>query len=498
MRRVAIVSGALALALLCSAHVGSPDTYFEGTAGPYPVRVIIRSPSVIPARAEITVRTSGSGVHAVTATARVWNGGERGAPPPDSLARVSGDSTLWSIQLWIMRQGSYAVLVHVTGGAGEGTAVVPYTAVARSVLGMDRTMAVLLSAVGIFLLAGLVTIVGATREATLNPGSAPDAALARSAWRARAVAIVVVTAALVGGRAWWKSEDRAYARALYRPVGATVTIGSTLVLAIDSSEVRQRSWAPLVPDHGKLMHLFLVRAGDLGAMAHLHPVARDSLTFESARPVLPAGRYHAFADIVRETGFAETLVSEVTVGAPASRGAQAADADDATFTGASTGAAFRFDDGTVLTWLGSDSLHAAGGDASLRFSLRDLRGAPLSVEPYLGMEAHALVVRTDGKVFVHLHPAGTSSMGAQQALLAWTPADSVRGAVRNKLERTRGAMAGMSAARTILPGEFNFPYAFPSAGAYRIWVQFRRAGTVHTAPFDVSVTGDAISNATAR
>ena len=28
-----------AIALL-TAHVGSPDTYFEGSAGPYPVRVI--------------------------------------------------------------------------------------------------------------------------------------------------------------------------------------------------------------------------------------------------------------------------------------------------------------------------------------------------------------------------------------------------------------------------------------------------------------------------
>src|SRR2546426_7508602 len=41
---------------VASAHVGSPDTYFEGAAGPYPVRVIVRTPGVVPGLAQITVR----------------------------------------------------------------------------------------------------------------------------------------------------------------------------------------------------------------------------------------------------------------------------------------------------------------------------------------------------------------------------------------------------------------------------------------------------------
>ncbi len=44
------------IALIASAHVGSPDTYFEGSAGPYPVRVIVRTPGVVPGLAQITVR----------------------------------------------------------------------------------------------------------------------------------------------------------------------------------------------------------------------------------------------------------------------------------------------------------------------------------------------------------------------------------------------------------------------------------------------------------
>ena len=44
IRRAGIVAGATALAVALSAHVGSPDTWFEGTAGPYPVRIVVRSP----------------------------------------------------------------------------------------------------------------------------------------------------------------------------------------------------------------------------------------------------------------------------------------------------------------------------------------------------------------------------------------------------------------------------------------------------------------------
>jgi hypothetical protein len=50
---------ALILAAMSMAHVGSPDTFFGGRAGPYDVRISVRLPGVIPGRAQVTVRVEG-------------------------------------------------------------------------------------------------------------------------------------------------------------------------------------------------------------------------------------------------------------------------------------------------------------------------------------------------------------------------------------------------------------------------------------------------------
>ncbi len=206
--------------------------------------------------------------------------------------------------------------------------------------------------------------------------------------------------------------------------------------------------------------MFLAKKNGLGAFAHLHPIAVDSITFESTLPPLPAGDYFVFADAVHENGFAETMVQSVTLDAAPAIAWKPSDVDDAVFVGSGVGSPSRFDDGSTLSWDGAASAHVAGADAGLRFTLRDAKGAPLTVEPYMGMAAHAIVMRDDGSVFVHLHPMGT------------TPAMGMTPAMASEL-----------------PGEFTFPWAFPKAGRYRVWVQFRRGGAVRSAAFDLDVSG---------
>src|SRR4051812_3464807 len=87
----AILLALLFLPCLARAHIGSPNVFYEGTAGPYPVRVVVRPPEVVPGLAEISVRVEGDGVRRVTALPVFWKTGREGAPPPDEATPVRGE-----------------------------------------------------------------------------------------------------------------------------------------------------------------------------------------------------------------------------------------------------------------------------------------------------------------------------------------------------------------------------------------------------------------------
>ena len=487
-----------AVALIASAHVGSPDTYFEGSAGPYRVRVIVRNPGVVPGLAQITVRllapVSPRAVQRVLVLPVFWDPKTAAPPPPDVAERVPGDSTAYSAALWLMAGGSYSVQVTVEGDAGIGTALVPVMAVATRRLALAGPLGVALLGLGAFLLAGAVTIIGAAvRESGLEPGAEPDRRRTRRARVAMAGATLVLALALLGGRAWWNGVDAAYRTGLYQPLHATATArstgsGSVLRLAIDDTAWTdaKRQWTPLVPDHGHLMHLFLVRESSLDGFAHLHPLPLDSTTFEAALPPLAAGPYRVYADIVHESGFAQTLVAAVDLGAPPSTW-RPTDPDDAWTPGngkGETGNVSNLADGSAMVWERGDAALVVDRDAPLRFAVRTADGKPAVLEPYMGMAGHAMIARDDGQVFVHLHPAGTISLAALETFVLRQPGDTVRGALGKRL---RAMEAGMGEPGEVGSGVVSFPYAFPKPGSYRIWVQVKRAGRILTGAFGAEV-----------
>lgn len=427
------------------AHVGSPNVFFDGHAGPHPVRVIVRPPEVVPGVAEITVRVKEGTADRVTVQPVYYRTGIEGAPPPDVASPVPGDPGLFTAQLWLMTQGSYTVRVQV----GEGVALVPVVTAPTRLKGMQRGLGIVLAALGLFLFAGAVTIVGAAvRESALAPGEAPDARRLLRARMVAALAGVLLAVILIGGKRWWDSVEAAERERLYRPFAVEASVKDG-ILALDIRDARSREWSPLIPDHGKLMHLFLVREPGLDAFAHLHPVPRGSQErFEAALPPLPAGRYRVYGDVVHESGFPQTLTDVVEI--PATPAGPATDPDDS----------WHLEGDGGLTWL--ETPLVAGREVDLRFE------AQVPLEPYMGMMGHAVITRPDGEVFVHLHPVGSFSMASQQAF-----------------ERRMGLAPAH--AHPHPSSVVSFPYEFPRPGRYRIWVQVKSGGKVRTGAFDAEV-----------
>ena len=140
-------------------------------------------------------------------------------------------------------------------------------------------------------------------------------------------------------------------------------------------------------------------------------------------------------------------------------------------------------DGSVLRWHAPPEPIVAGRETTLRVTVERPDGTPPALAPYLGMYGHAIVTRHDGAVFVHLHPGGTVSPAAQRTLAQRDRGDTTPDG-RLVPGRDRGEVPH---AMPSAPGALAFPYAFPSPGAYRVWVQVRRAGAVLTGAFDVEV-----------
>ena len=179
------------------------------------------------------------------------------------------------------------------------------------------------------------------------------------------------------------------------------------------------------------MHLIVVRR-DLSGYQHLHPRRGADGTWSVALELPEAGVYRACADFA-SGGRPYTLATDLFVAgrfAPRALPAPAA-VDEA--------AGYRAE-------LSAQGV-AAGATADLSYDLTR-NGRPLDdIEPYLGADGHLVALREGDLAFLHVHPeeSGTSS--------------TVR-----------------------------FGAELPSAGRYRLFLQFRHDGVVRTVAHTLEVS----------
>src|SRR5260221_298598 len=97
-----LLAGVLLAAPLL-AHLGSPDVFFAGDAGPYRMLVTIRPPPVIPGVAQVDIRSLATDVRQIHIVPLPMRGIASQLPPVPDLAHPSKeDPQFHSGTIWMM------------------------------------------------------------------------------------------------------------------------------------------------------------------------------------------------------------------------------------------------------------------------------------------------------------------------------------------------------------------------------------------------------------
>lgn len=179
-------------------------------------------------------------------------------------------------------------------------------------------------------------------------------------------------------------------------------------------------------EHTKRMHLIIARR-DLTGFQHLHPTQAADGSWSVPVKLDDPGTYRVFADFSTDET-ARTLGGDLSVDGEVKSRPLPAPTDSVSV------------DGLEVALTSGEA--KAGSEAELDFAVtRD--GKPVDVQPYLGAKGHLVALREGDLAFLHVHP------------------DADR---------------------------LSFAAEFPSAGRYRLFLQFKTGGRIHTAAFTQAVS----------
>ncbi|GIF10142.1 hypothetical protein [Actinoplanes teichomyceticus] len=184
--------------------------------------------------------------------------------------------------------------------------------------------------------------------------------------------------------------------------------------------------------HDKDLHLIVVRR-DLSGFQHVHPELGRDGTWSIPLAVPAAGQYRVFADFQPAGNDGLTLGADVPAVGDYRPTPLPATARTATV------------DGYTVTLTGD---LAPGASSTVTLSVSK-DGRPVTdLQPYLGAYGHLVALRDGDLAYLHVHPDGTPGDG-----------------------------------RTTAGPAIAFHAEVPSAGAYRLYLDFQHGGKVRTAEF---------------
>ncbi|MBD9728956.1 hypothetical protein PV755_37165 [Streptomyces caniscabiei] len=216
----------------------------------------------------------------------------------------------------------------------------------------------------------------------------------------------------------------------------SVTAGDRADLRFVIRDARGRAVTAYQREHDKELHLILA-SRDLLTYRHLHPTRAADGTWSTPVDLPEAGDYRVFADFTPAGDDAENLTLGADLAASGTYKPHKLPAPDT--TAEVNGYDVELDGGLRP---------GAASELKLKVS-RD--GRPVTdLQPYLGAYGHLVALRSGDLAYLHVHPNGEPGDGTTE------------------------------------PGpDISFTATAPSAGTYRLFLDFKHDGRVHTATFTV-------------
>jgi hypothetical protein len=218
-----------------------------------------------------------------------------------------------------------------------------------------------------------------------------------------------------------------------RPAATTSPVGRSLfsftIVGPDGEAVREYT-----PTHEKALHLIVVRR-DLAGFQHLHPVLGDDGTWTVPLVLAQPGAYRVFADFAPKARGDDALTLGVDVSVSGDYRPAAVQAPARTVQV----------DGYTVTLEGDLK---PGTSSPVTFTVGRGGEPVIDLQPYLAAYGHLVALRAGDLAYLHVHPDGEPGDG-----------------------KTRAGPA------------IRFFAEVPSAGTYRLFLDFQHQGVVRTAAF---------------
>ncbi|WP_215457482.1 DUF748 domain-containing protein [Streptomyces sp. ATCC 21386] len=226
----------------------------------------------------------------------------------------------------------------------------------------------------------------------------------------------------------------------------SVTAGDRSDLRFVIRDAKGRAVTAYQREHDKELHLILA-SRDLVTYRHLHPTRAADGTWSTPVDLPEAGDYRVFADFTPAGEDAENLTLGADLAASGTYKPRKLPAP--AVTAEANGYEVELDGGLRP---------GAASELELKVS-RD--GRPVTdLQPYLGAYGHLVALRSGDLAYLHVHPNGEPGDG------------------------------------TTAPGpDISFTATAPSAGSYRLFLDFKHDGKVHTAAFTVEAGAAATPDA---